>query len=773
MSTVEKILIRSKKYWRFILFVIGIAAFFITLISIFAQSDPNTIKVFSYISLFSLGTVGLISFYNFFTGPSRQNHEISSSHAMLSISAFYGVFFPVIILAFVIQFLMLLNQESLTTSDISPFGNLFELVPGLIIGIGLIAISDHEIREKKLTYSLPGKKDSYLKSLIYSLPLVGLFFGIKLIVEFVTLIIFDSSALYTASSSPFSIDSGAIYAAKSWIFSSKLEKLLTPITFLLAYIALEVFLRGYISNLIRSIKLGPAAMIMIPAVIQAAAFSSGTLIFSDPILYLFRFFEAFLFGVLVGIALWKTKKFSVSLTIALLFRILDSSTEFFRVIMLSLPRGFGEYNLNDNVTTTAEGIASALIFIQIFLIVLTPFLIIVGYQEVWSILKTIWHNFKNQWFGYILIAVGFIMIDIIFSFIINGLGLGILILVGYFIAIFVIRYVLKALYSLLPAPTQPIITENQTGLLKSEYPVDILKDIKWLENEEPWHRKGKVFAIFAGFLFIYFMFISAAYRQYTVLEGLDIVKFTFFLILLPTIVLGLATYLLIDRYDKGYFFADSWRNQLFVGLLFLYFINILIWTKSGAIANFSWRNVPFFVFYAILIFPKNIETPFKSFSVGLSRDGRYATFRWILHKSDEFEEAYDKLITIPSNTIRLGMLIMATKLGFMEEWENIEKLRDDTLIKGEILGRLLALGMIGTVASEGILMNFIENEDIDIKIAAYWSLGKIGSNRVLSRMAQVIEENPRKDLLKVAENAILSIDPMYPLAGLRDNVIMV
>lgn len=116
---------------------------------------------------------------------------------------------------------------------------------------------------------------------------------------------------------------------------------------------------------------------------------------------------------------------------------------------------------------------------------------------------------------------------------------------------------------------------------------------------------------------------------------------------------------------------------------------------------------------------------------------------------------------------------MATKLGKIDEWENIEKLRDASLMKGEKLGRLLALGMIGTVASEGILLNYIDNEDIDIKIAAYWSLGRKGTNRALSRMAQVVEENPKKQLLRVAEKAILKIDPMYPLAGLRDTVIMV
>ncbi|MFV2013855.1 MAG: HEAT repeat domain-containing protein [Candidatus Heimdallarchaeota archaeon] len=91
---------------------------------------------------------------------------------------------------------------------------------------------------------------------------------------------------------------------------------------------------------------------------------------------------------------------------------------------------------------------------------------------------------------------------------------------------------------------------------------------------------------------------------------------------------------------------------------------------------------------------------------------------------------------------------------------------------GSIIGSILALGIIGSKKAESVLLEFLENEVDDIKLCAYWALGKVGSPQVLSRMAQILESNPKRNLIPIAERAILTIDPNYPLAGVRENVLI-
>ena len=70
------------------------------------------------------------------------------------------------------------------------------------------------------------------------------------------------------------------------------------------------------------------------------------------------------------------------------------------------------------------------------------------------------------------------------------------------------------------------------------------------------------------------------------------------------------------------------------------------------------------------------------------------------------------------------------------------------------------------------MLKLLDDRDNDVKAAVFWALGKVGSTAVLARMAQILEENPMKSLLPIGEKAILRIDPSYPLAGLRDSIVI-
>ncbi|MCY3411688.1 MAG: HEAT repeat domain-containing protein [Candidatus Heimdallarchaeota archaeon] len=773
MSRSAIIIEYTKKHWKAIILMFSLILLVIHFFQVLLQFDPSSSRITLLLGFFSLVSVAGYSFFKFFTGPSRMEHEIKNMHGNLALSSFYRIYFPVVMFSFLLQIILIFNSENLIDPKISPYGNIFYIIPSIVTAVGLIAVSDHEIRSNKLSYSPSGATDRFSKAFLFSMPMIGLYFGIRYFTGFVLETLFGSGALYTSALNPYSVDSNLVFAAKVWPFLSNMEKILLLFGFILIYIAVEIFVRGYITALIRSLNLSMASVIFIPAIIQAAAFSSGMLLFSDPAFYVYRFIDALMFSAILGAILWKTKRFGVTLSIGMLIRIFDTSSEFFRVLMNSMPKIFGEYNVNDSITTTTENIASSIVYIQITLIILFPLTLIIGFDEMINITTKLITSIKKQWFGYLIIAISFIVIDIVFSWLIGDSIIFIGMIAGYIIALFFLRFILPAIFSLLPPVTGPMIIESQDGLFKRELPLNLHEDIKWLDEKEPWHKRSKLFGSIGASVFIYFLFVAAAYRQFFMLTGLDLIKFSVFLVILPTSLFALSSYLLVDRINKGYFFSENWRIQLYFLLVILLLYNLVMWTIASAITNFLWRNVPFFVFFGILIFPKPIANAFNSFAIGLSQEGRIATFRWATHDPTDFIPVIDKLNKVPSERINSGTYILSAKLGLLEEDDLMDELRNGNGRRGTIIGQLLALGIIGSTRAEGLLLQYISNDDLDYKIAAYWSLGKVGSTKALSRMAQILEENPRKELIKIAENAILQIDPMYPLAGLRDPVVMV
>lgn len=767
-NTIYSLLKREYKKVGLIISVFLLAIAFIMLL---LDISPDTASIIVYVGVGIFLLIAIISFAQFFTGPKRAEHELTSAHASFAISMFYRIYFPVIILSIVIQFLLLVMLSSgLIDRDISPMGNIMLIVPSIIVGLGIMALVDHEMKENRLTYSPMGKKMGFGKASVYILPLIGIYFGLTAFIKFIIVELFGQKTATTSILSPFSIDSNITQAARSWDFLSGIEKSLVFMGYILVYVALEIFLRGYLANASRSFKLGPAGMIFIPAVVQAAAFSSGVTLFTDPLYYFIVFFNGLLFGVIVGIALWRTERFSIVLILALLLRLLDPNHNFYRVFLLSLPDIFGEYDVFDSVITLADQIGSSIAFIYIILIIAAPLVIIVSYKEIYAIFTALRRNVAKQWFGYVIIAVAFIIIDIVFTLIMNFDSY--FFIIGFILALFVIRIVLGLAYRLLPAPTSPITMGSQSGFIQGEYPLDVTKDIQYLESKRKWFANPKLFASVTGIIYLYFLFVSASYRQYSLLDGWDIAKFTVFLVIIPLVSIIAASYLISNAYQKGFFFGQDWRSQLLLGLTALLIVSFYVWTKSVSTVSFSWRNTALFVAFFLVIWPREPTNPIRDFSYGFSRGGRYATFNWIDYKPKKFEKIYKNLLDLPSDAIASGTIIALAKLDYLDEWTEIEVLRNNNNLKGEKVGRIMALGLIGTEASEAVLLQHIADDDMDVKIASYWSLGKVGTTKALHRMVQILEENPKQELVKTAERAILNIDPNYPLAGLRDQVVI-
>jgi membrane protease YdiL (CAAX protease family) len=682
----------------------------------------------------------------------------------------------VIILSIVIQILVafaLLPQDQggwgILDPDVSPSYFLaIGIIPALVIGIGVMVLSDLEMRKKKILFAPKKRNMSYTRSLMYLPPLLGLYYGILLTMRFFINQIYGPRALVPINQDIFRIDGQLIDAARFWIFLTEREKILTLVAFIALYVGLEFLLRGLIANEARSYGLGAGGIVFVPAIIQATAFSSGNYLLTDPVYYFYSLSSGFILGLIIGIVMWRTGRFSTTITIALLARMLDHTLDFQTTLLNLLPEAFGGYNPADNTITTADEIGSFLLVMEFILIFFAPFFMFANYKETWKIISVLWDNIKKQWFGYLVLGFAFFLIDIIFSYFfgINPF----LPFVGFVLAILVIGFVLNYLFKVLP--TRLDLEASVSDFVFREFPVDIVREIDYIERAKLWYENPKLIGLIGSFTFSYILFITAAYRNLSILSRFDQLKFVVFLFILPTVMLGISSYLISKAYFHGHFFAESWRKTLLTVMISLYFVNLYIWGVSGSIASFSWRNIPFFIVFVILITPKPLRTPLKDFSYGFQGSGRYATYRYIDNTPKEFILEYENLSDLDSEAVQIAIKIMGAKVNLLSEYQEIDVLRDGDYSRGTLIGSILALGILGTAESQSILLRYLENEDTDIKLASYWALGKVGSPQVLGRMAQLLESNPLKSLIPVAEKAILSIDPNYPLSGLRENVLL-
>lgn len=767
--------------------VLGIALILIVL-DVFLPNQVRGLELKNYLTLISFVLVGVIllnRFWKFYSGDERLDHHFTSFHGSTFLSGFYRIFFPAFIVGFVIQFIVLfaLLPESLdgwgilNQPEISPSGSLVFIVGGLTIGIVVMVLADLEMRKNNLLFSPRSKNSSYWKGLMYMIPLLGLYFGLISLVRFLIEINLGKGVLIPATADFFSVDSGIIQAARFWIFLSAFEKRLVLISFVVVYIALEYMLRGYLGNQGRRTNLGPGGMVFVPAIIQAFGFSSTSLMFSNPEYYWFTIFKGLILGLVLGIVLWRTGRFSVTIIMALLARALDNTIEFHVTLLRMLPEVFGLYDPADGIVTQADEFGFFLLYAQVVLIILAPFIVIISYHETLTIITQLGHSLRNQWFGYFILAGAFLLIDLVFSLMTQWFNNPFF---SFMAAILVIGFLLSYLFKVLPPPGDMDLL-SFTDAFGGEFPLDVLSDIKYLESTTAWYEKPTRLAILGGLVYLYILFITAAYKQISFFNSkaeastellIEDLTFTLFLIILPTLLIVISVYLVSRSLKDGYFFAETWRKSFYGFLSILLIYTIYNWSVSSSIANFSWRNVPLFIAFAVLIWPKTIHNPVKEYSTGMARDGRYSTFRHVLVDPTMFTENYVNLAQLDSEIVHVGSKILAAKLDILDHEDEINLLKENSDDKAMNIGSIFALGIMESANAESLILQFLSNEDVDIKLASFWALGKIGTTRSLERMTLVLEENPLKSLIKVAENAILTIDPLYPLAGLRDHIVL-
>ena len=771
IENIENIIKNNKKLLQIILPI-----FLLIMITILIMEFQNfSIFLSLLLSLLSLFSIYIIiNFVIFLNGPSRTRQSFNRFYASHFLSIFYKIFFPVVIVSSIFQFIF---QLLLIPSNFGGFG-IFDytvISPSLMItftagslitAIGIIVLSDYEMKKYSLHYNSITNKMSNGKSALFSLPIIGIYMGLIFLTQFILTRIYGPGILISNQSVSFDLDYGVNRAAKFWDLSTSNEQIMVLFTYFIVYIALEIFLRGHIARQAEGYNLGPSAIIFIPAIIQATAFTSGTALFSGEFIYYFyKVSDALLLGIVLGVILYRTGNFFITIISALIIRIFDSRSEFQSVILKMLPESFGEYNPLDTVISISDNIGQFINYSQIFLIVISPFIIIIGYQEVIKIISKIKTDFKKQWFGYLVLASAFIIIDIVFSFM-TGLDL-FSALIGFFIALLVIRFVLNYFFQVLPNPTSPPILNSQSSAIDGALPFNINEDIKFINNNNnsKWFNNSRNNSVLGILIFIYFLFLSATYRQINDLTALELLTFLIYLIILPSLIIGVSLYYITKAQQKGFFFQEKWRENLFFTSYILIFITIISWTNRTSTLNFSWRLIPIALFTLLFIWEKPTEDLIKEVTFGLVSKSRYATMRWLQYNIKAFKSIINDLLLTQNDNLTVGIYIAMAHNDLIDPEIIHKKLNENSKIS-EIIGIILAIGICNINELEKQVLNFIDHENLDIQIAAYSTLGKIGSAYSLPKMVKSLEENPKIALLKYARNAIQSIDPNYPIFSL-------
>lgn len=702
------------------------------------------------------------------------------------VSTYYQVYFPAYIIALLLGYIIGNNVMGRFTGKygtlLGDFAEQFRfqinisLFIAIVTPILVISFSDSQMGNRNLAYRKIANKMNGFGTWAYIFIGLGIYYFFAYISRTVLIAISHTKIAALTSGTVTSPDYYAILTGRllSVDSSFKTEVYIIVISFILTYISMDFIFRGLIFEDAISNRISIGGAVLFAAFIQAIAYSNSMLLFSNASVFVYSWTNFFLMGLFAGIVIWRTGKFWTAPVFSVLAFFLQAKSDFQINVLRALPEAFGAYNPVDSINSQTEEIANFLSFFQVGLIVLAPIIVILAYKESWYIIKTLAIDLWNYKRAILLVSLAFLAIDLIFSGVAGGGGGGGLgIIAGILIAMVIVSFVIRFLFMLLPPPDPMEYMLMQTTQKTQEHnPIDVFTDIAFLENNVPLYYNYYFSGIASGVGYLYLLFVSGAYRQFQLLSGTNIIIYILLFVLLPVSAFALGAFFYARAQARGYFFSENWRGRLFALLLILFSINVYVWIRSAALTQFFPYTISLFIAYAITIWPKPIRSAVRDFSLGLAGKGRLATFRWINYDASEFIPVISQLLTSKDQQVVVGTYIAAAKLHIFTEDEMLETLRLSEPPMERIVGNILALGIIKAQNAEGILLNYLKSEQTEVKKAVFWALGKVGSPKALPAMAAELESTPITSIMRIAEEAILRIDPNYPLSGLRDQLSM-
>ncbi len=713
---------------------------------------------------------------------------------------YYGILFPAYLIGLIMGFIFGNNVLGALLGNVGDIINggfpgqyrfiiNSSLAIAFLIPFLTILASMNKMSQEKMNYSPILGRKSKLFTLYLTFMGVGLYLLFQFIFTQSLVSIFGQQTIFLFNSNQFSIDSFTISVYTQIKPATNLigERIIIFISFILSYIAVEILLRGVLLNYSRINKLGLGVSILVVAIIQAISFVNIMGIFSPSAWgsVSLVFVLNFTYGIIAGFILLKTKNFWSVLLFAVLVPLLQPNSLFQDVSKELLTLFVDSYIpfLSSGAFFTSQTF-TFLNFLGIALLILSPVSLILGYQDTIEFFKSAYIGIRREYKSLFLIILAFFVIALIFS-LINSATSSIVstsiigLVLGFIIAIVILRFVLPILFKYFPDP-DPLIQltiKEETFNLNHLYPLVVKPDLDYLEESKLLTVKSnrfsnpRMFGLIFGLLYLYLLFIYAVYRQIEQLTSLNVLYYILLFVVGPAVAFSFAFFFMRRAQLYGYFFSRSWRPRVISSLYLLGISMFYIIGSQAAISHFSWRTLPLFLPFLLVVFPEDLEEIDSDYAVGIGYKGRKETFRWVIFRSqDQFSKIYKELENHPHEMVKLGSILLSSKLEYYTDEELLNKLKEEKLTEGSICGLVIGLGLKHYKFSEGTIRDLLSHPNIQVKISALWALGELESINSLNRMVTTIEEHPYKDLVKIGIKSILKIDPNYPLAGVRDSL---
>ena len=547
---------------------------------------------------------------------------------------------------------------------------------------------------------------------------------------------------------------------------NKQSIVLLVVAFAAFYIAEEYLLRGLIGGELRKWNVGAGPAILIPAFMQVLMFELELFQATQGPFFFYSFAISLSAGLLAGIVFWITKKLIYPITFTLLIHILPRGDPFHDVVMRLLPSAFGTYDPIAPPYSIADKIDNALQTGLLFLLFLSFLIPFIFTKDVLDLLSQIIKTTKQQFVGILAVIISVVVINIILYFVFGRAQTPGQLLLAFVIAAILAGIAASLIFRMLMGKPSPEVLMLSQQREITEYVMDPSpeEDIKAFSSSVSLPSIPSKFGLLIGFGFLYSAFLTATYRNFYGLPLIEKILLAFRLLVLPAIYLFFAAYSFARFNYRLDLFDSQWQKRIKISstiILGLMFVNFTIWSSTGEI---HYRMYGLFSVFLWLYIPRSQENLRERIRFALESPNRWDAIRFILRHPDlvlpELWNAHANQNYSPNaRSILLawrGLIRSYTR----EEMKSLaNQYKKDPIM---LYGVALAISL-GNYSLPHTLLRLAQEKQRIVRYAAYWGLQRIGTKRIASRLARIIEREEDYVLRELAIQTLLTLDPEYPL----------
>ncbi|MHA1911727.1 MAG: HEAT repeat domain-containing protein [Candidatus Kariarchaeaceae archaeon] len=588
----------------------------------------------------------------------------------------------------------------------------------------------------------------------YSLGVMGIWQLVSVIFNYAEGIFVPDAAV----PAPLSMEDAGIEPSDAVISSQDIKVIIISFSLILILqvVSNEYIYRGLLAGEMRRRGAGAFAFLWVPAIVYAiTATETANLLDGFISYYLFNLVRNLVQGLILTYLFWKVRHLPVNIIVAVVLHLFRGDIR--DIFIEVLPLYFGKYDPEDSIQTWSDKIILTIDYLGLTLAVMGIFVLVLGYKDVGEYFSVIKREGRKQAKPTLIVAAVFFGIQLIFGILgmLGPSGFMLLILGWIFAAYYVNSLISKTLKS--DAAMGQLSASNREFLLQVP---DLLarNSIKFLKDVAKPPR-GKYFWIFfANFFFAIFSFITYSSRQITSWWE------PFYLILLPVIALSFCGWA-YSRYliRRDYFLSslDTWIRRLVPIILIFYAI---LFTNWMIYVEFHLRIIILTLPFVRLWVPYYDKVEVEAAIKLLNTPRHYSTLKKLVDiertEPDILASCFSGNLSI-YETPGLLLLVGALKLDKHKEWVYKIMVNSEEGIVQQ--AAIVTLGIIGERTNMDKITSFLRSPSLDLRIASAWALGQLNERDSLRDLSSALEVEPDKKCQNTMIDAILKIDPTYPV----------